>query len=127
MNRRIPRAVILITAALTLTLTACASAAPSVAGIDVTAQTTIIDVRTSGEYGDGHLEGAVNIDVQTPSFADEIDGLDPAAEYVVYCRSGNRSATAVQAMKDAGFTDVTNAGGLDDAAAATGLPIVTGH
>lgn len=123
MSRRIPRTVILITAALTLTLTACAPAAS--AGIDVTAQTTIIDVRTSGEYGDGHLDGAVNIDVQSPSFAGEIAALDPDAEYVVYCRSGNRSATAVQAMKDAGFSDVTNAGGLDDAAAATGLPIVT--
>ncbi|MFV0374916.1 rhodanese-like domain-containing protein [Microbacterium sp.] len=106
----------------TLTLTACAASGP----VQVTDATVIVDVRTPAEYSEGHLQGALNIDVQSPAFADGIAGLDPAGEYVVYCRSGNRSATAVKAMRDAGFTGVTDAGGMSSAAESTGLEIVTG-
>lgn len=90
-----------------------------------TAATVIIDVRTPQEYQEGHLKGAVNMDLSSGSFAEQIDGLDPNAPYQVYCRSGNRSARAVAAMRDAGFTSVTDLGGIQDAAASTGLEIVT--
>ena len=90
-----------------------------------TAATVIIDVRTPQEYQEGHLKGAVNMDLSSGSFAEQIDGLDPNSPYQVYCRSGNRSARAVAAMRDAGFTSVTDLGGIQDAAASTGLEIVT--
>ena len=70
------------------------------------------------------MEGAVNIDVQSPDFADRIASLDAEAPTYVYCRSGNRSAAAAAQMAGAGFTDVTDLGGLGEAAEATGLPVV---
>lgn len=86
----------------------------------------MIDVRTPGEYAGGHLEGAVLLDLNSGAFAAAIPSLEPDAEYVVYCRSGNRSGQAVAMMEQAGFANVTDLGGVGDAAAATGLPIVSG-
>lgn len=110
-------------AALGLGLASCSSA-PAAAQIEVTEQTVVVDVRTDMEYASGHLDGAVNVNLQSGSFESDIAQFDPEGEYVVYCRSGNRSAQAVQIMEAAGFDDVTDAGGIDRAAAATGLPIV---
>lgn len=73
--------------------------------------TTILDVRTPEEFAAGHLPGAVNIDVSAPDFADRIGTLVPDAPYAVYCRSGNRSAAAVEQMTAAGFTQVFDLGG----------------
>jgi phage shock protein E len=89
------------------------------------AVSTIIDVRTPAEYAEGHLDGAVNIDVQAADFADRIAELPTDAEYVVYCRTGSRAGAAVAQMTALGFTDVTNAGSLADASASTGVAIVT--
>lgn len=91
--------------------------------ITVDASTTVIDVRTPAEFAEGHLEGAVNIDLSSPDFVSRISALDPAGAYVVYCRSGNRSAQAAMMMDELGITDVVDAGGLDEAARATGLPV----
>ena len=89
-----------------------------------TAGAIVIDVRTPEEYADGHLEGAQNINLQSPSFSTEIAALPKDGDYVVYCRSGNRSADAVAQMKAMGFSNVTDVGGVSEAAAATGLPVV---
>lgn len=67
----------------------------------------IVDVRTPAEFASGHIEGAVNIDVESPDFAAKVAQLDPAATYAVYCRSGNRSQTAVAIMSDAGIKNIT--------------------
>lgn len=66
----------------------------------------IIDVRTPEEFADGHIDGAVNIPVQSADFTERISELDPAVTYAVYCRSGNRSRPAVAAMRDAGMTQI---------------------
>lgn len=99
------------------------SASPS-SSISVSSDTVIIDVRTPSEYAAGHLEGAQNIDVQSATFDQQIAGLDKNASYVVYCRSGNRSAAAVAQMEAAGFTNLQDAGGLQEAAESTGIVIV---
>lgn len=78
---------------------------------------TVIDVRTPEEYGAGHVDGATLVDVQAATFDDDIAGLDPDASYVVYCRSGNRSAQAAQRMRDAGL-DVIDGGAMTDMAEA---------
>jgi len=71
----------------------------------------VIDVRTKGEYAGGHYAGAVNIPVDTlASKLKTLGGKD--TPLVVYCASGGRSAQAAGILKGAGFTDVTNAGGL---------------
>lgn len=84
----------------------------------------VIDVRTPQEYAAGHVDGAVNIDVEAPDFSTRIGDLDPAGTYALYCRSGNRSAVAAGTMAEAGFTDIHNLkGGISDLQAA-GAPIV---
>ncbi len=67
--------------------------------------TTIVDVRTPAEYAQGHLPGAVNVDVSSPDFATQLASLDPSAPYAVYCHSGNRSGVAVTTMAGQGFTN----------------------
>lgn len=106
---------------LTTSLAAC-STAPSV---EVPDGAVIIDVRTPDEYAEGHLEGAINVNLQSGSFEQEIAEQPVDGTYIVYCRTGNRSAQAVAIMSELGFTDVTDAGGISDASAATGIPIVT--
>ncbi len=85
---------------------------------------TVIDVRTPEEYADGHLEGAVNIDYQSGHFEAEIGELARDGKYVLYCRSGVRAGEALTVMTGLGFTDVTSAGGMEEASRATGLPVV---
>lgn len=89
-----------------------------------TAIGTLIDVRTPEEFADGHLKGATNIDFNGPDFAEKISELDKDGEYTLYCRSGRRSGLALEAMKAAGFTKVTNAGGVEQASKTLGLDIV---
>jgi phage shock protein E len=67
---------------------------------------TIIDVRTPGEFAQGHIEGAINYNVEGPDFANQIMGLDPAGVYAVYCQSGNRSQVAVSQMSSIGVNSI---------------------
>ncbi len=102
-------------------LTACSTAEP----IEMSTVAAVIDVRTPEEVSSGYLEGALKFDFQGPNFASEIATLDKSQDYVIYCRSGNRAGGAINFMKQNGFTGtLTNAGSLDEAASATGLPVV---
>lgn len=85
----------------------------------------VIDVRTPEETSLGYLEGAQLFDIQNPSFMGNLATLDPAADYYVYCRSGNRAGQAIDVMKQAGFTgELVNGGSLENAANQTGLTVV---
>lgn len=86
--------------------------------------TVVLDVRTPQEYAEGHLEGAQNVDVSAPDFVDTISGLDHAAPYAVYCRSGSRSAEAMRLMLADGYTDVAHLDGGISAWTAAGRPVV---
>lgn len=73
----------------------------------------LLDVRRPDEFAQGHLPGAVNMDVSDPDFAQRIGTLDPKRQAFVYCRSGARSAKAAKELGVAGFTHVFNlAGGM---------------
>ena len=85
-----------------------------------------MDVRTPQEYAQGHLPGAVNVDVSSPDFAAQIATLDPNAPYAVYCRSGNRSGVAVATMAEQGFTGAYHLGGGIGAWQDAGGEVVTG-
>jgi len=83
-----------------------------------------LDVRTADEFAEGHLIDAININVESGNFEAEIEKLDKNTTYAVYCRSGRRSAIAVDLMKKAGFTSLYNLdGGVIDWSA-SGLPLV---
>ncbi len=101
-------------------LTACAPEP-----VELGADTVIIDVRKPEEYAGGHLDGAINLNLQSGTFESRILELPIDGDYVVYCRSGNRSAQAVSIMTAAGFENVRDLGGYQSASTATGLPLVT--
>ncbi len=61
----------------------------------------ILDVRTVSEYERGHLEGAINIPVE--ALSGRLSELNPNDELLVYCRTGNRSTTAVGILKENGY------------------------
>jgi rhodanese-related sulfurtransferase len=63
----------------------------------------VLDVRTPGEFAQGHLEGAVRVDYFSPGFREEMAGLDKTKTYLVYCRTGNRSTSAMGIMSELGF------------------------
>ena len=86
---------------------------------------TIIDVRSREEFAAGHLEGAINLDYEGGTLEAELGSLDQDAAYIVYCQSGRRSALATTLMTEAGFTEVTDLGGIDAAAMSTALPVIT--
>ena len=82
-----------------------------------------IDVRSAGEYSEGHVEQAVNI--PHDEIADGIAALstDKDATIYVYCRSGRRSGMAKETLERIDYTQVTNLGGLEDALAKAGQEI----
>lgn len=83
----------------------------------------ILDVRTVSEFHDGHIEGALNIDVNLPSFREEIGKLNSNDTYLVYCRTGNRSRAALRIMDELGFTQIYHiVNGITEWTSA-GLPI----
>ena len=123
MNIRLRSAVVVVSAVALLGLVGCSGSetestatttesvvttigAGELAQVVADPEIVVLDVRTPVEYADGHVEGAVNVDVSSPTFTDEIASLDKYATYVVYCRSGNRSADAAGQMAEAGFTAV---------------------
>ena len=86
---------------------------------------TVVDVRTPAEFAAGHIANAINIDVDATTFESEIQKLDKAKTYAVYCHSGRRSGIATAAMAKDGFTSLYNlTNGFADWLA-NGLPSVT--
>ena len=74
---------------------------------------TILDVRTVKEFSEGHINGALNIDVDGDGFLEEANMvLDKTKTIAVYCRSGRRSADAASKLADAGFKVVNLSGGI---------------
>lgn len=123
--RRAVRLVAALGVAVSLTLVATGCAAPAAdSSIAVEEGTVILDVRTPAEFASGHLDGAINVDVQSADFDALVSALELDGSYLVYCRSGSRAATAIDRMSALGFTSLQNGGGIDQAAQATGLDIV---
>ena len=107
-----------IVVVLLLTLTVIAAAGSAVTNVTVgKAQTlmkeragkpdfVILDVRTPEEFAEGHIAGAVNLDVQAKDFEKKLRALDRKKSYLVYCRTGNRSRKATVAMEALGFRSI---------------------
>ncbi|MFC1904998.1 rhodanese-like domain-containing protein [Chloroflexota bacterium] len=83
----------------------------------------IIDVRTPEEFADGHIENAIIVDFRSESFKDSINKLDKSKTYLVYCRTANRSRSAVNIMEELDFKNIYHMlGGITQWEAA-GFPI----
>ncbi len=99
--------------------------APDEARALVESGASLVDVRNPDEYAAGHVEGAESIPWESGDFDAAVEPLDRDAAYVLYCASGRRAGEALARMTELGFTDVHNAGGLEDVADVVG-PVVTG-
>ncbi|HLP11964.1 MAG TPA: rhodanese-like domain-containing protein [Flavobacteriales bacterium] len=67
---------------------------------------TVVDVRTTEEYLEGHLPNALNIDWNGNAFMEQVSKLDKEKPVMVYCRSGRRSGEAAAKMRKEGFKEV---------------------
>ena len=85
----------------------------------------LLDVRTAKEFGEGHLQKAINIDVTQDGFVEKAKSMLPADKTIaVYCRSGKRSALAAAALTKEGYKVVNLKGGIM-AWKEAGMPVVT--
>lgn len=73
--------------------------------------TVVIDVRSPGETAQGKIPGAKEMNLMGPGFKQQIAKLDKTKTYLVYCRSGNRSATACGMMAAEGLENLYNLSG----------------
>jgi phage shock protein E len=122
--------------ALSLTLAACAgtqTAGATLVDVDAAQElvvsdpdVVVLDIRTPEEVAAGAIPGARMVDFYSPSFRSDIDTLDRDATYLVYCRSGSRSAEATKLMEDLGFEDVYELEGGILAWANAGLTLTGG-
>ena len=74
----------------------------------------VIDVRTLEEFESAHIEGSSNIEWQEISSI--ANNINKDQKIYLYCRSGRRSQNATDILVDLGYKDVTNLGGIKDAA-----------
>lgn len=67
--------------------------------VDLTdANNVLIDVRTPEEYAEGHVPGAINLNVKDDNFGKRVSELDSTKNYYIYCRSGVRAKSAEAIM-----------------------------
>ncbi len=79
-----------------------------------TAGAVIVDVRTPDEYAQGHVPGAVNLPLQALDAGRAFRRVapTPSTPIYLYCASGARSDQAARVARRAGYTNVTNMGGI---------------
>ncbi|MDO5100319.1 MAG: rhodanese-like domain-containing protein [Eubacteriales bacterium] len=76
-----------------------------------TAGAVLLDVRTVAEYKDGHVPGSINIPLQNiQQVTSKV--REKSTPLYVYCHSGGRSAQAAAGLKQLGYTNVHNIGGI---------------
>lgn len=71
-------------------------------------ESIVLDVRTAGEVMAGVIPNATHMDIMDHTFGQKLKDLDPEKEYLVYCRSGGRSAMACELMIRNGLNKVYN-------------------
>lgn len=69
-------------------------------------EVVILDVRTEEEYKEGHIPNSILIPIS--EIVDKMDELDKAEQYLVVCRSGNRSTQASELLSKNGFAHILN-------------------
>ena len=87
----------------------------------------VLDVRTAEEFADGHMQGAINLDIRGGKFAETLAGLDKTKTYLVHCAVGGRSAKACGQMDGLKCEKVLNLSGGITAWEAAGHKPVKGR
>ncbi|OMH25707.1 rhodanese-like domain-containing protein [Motiliproteus sp. MSK22-1] len=73
----------------------------------------VIDVRTTEEYAQGHLADSLHIPYQQITSQLNNQGIRKDRQIVLYCRSGRRASVAEAALRQAGYSNIFNGGGLE--------------
>lgn len=77
--------------------------------LDANPDIIVIDVRTPDEIAQtGAIENSINIDFKASDFKEKISVLDKDKEYILFCKSGNRSGQASKIMAEMGFSNINN-------------------
>jgi len=87
----------------------------------------VLDVRTPKEFGAGHIEGALNINIAQADFSERVSKLDRDKTYIVHCSANvenGRSAKALEIMRSLGFDKLLNMDGGIAAWEQSGHPLV---
>ena len=85
---------------------------------------TVLDVRTPEEWAEGIISNAEKINYYNDNFATDIEKLNKEEPIFIYCKSGGRSASAAEVLKDKGFSKIYNLDGGITAWIAAGNEIV---
>lgn len=80
---------------------------------DLSEDDLLVDVRTPGEFEQGHLQGAVNMDWMSEDFISKWDNVDRKRKVYLYCQKGGRSAMAAGVLDSLGFRVVDLTGGYE--------------
>lgn len=76
-----------------------------------TSGAVLVDVREADEYASGHIKGAVNVPLSDMERISSVV-VDRTVPLFLYCASGVRSARAEKALKQMGYTNIRNIGGI---------------
>ncbi len=100
--------VIIFVIALTLIVIFTQKKKITIENINEITNAIIIDVRTSEEYKEGHLENSINIPLDNIETID----IEKSESIYIYCRSGTRSKEAYNKLKELGYMNVYDLGGI---------------
>ena len=78
----------------------------------------LVDVRTSGEFAQGHPKGSVNIPLD--KIGASMDKFKGKNDIIVFCRSGNRSSQAKSILESKGINNIIDGGTWENVAQYTG-------
>ena len=84
----------------------------------------ILDIRTPGEFQSGHLQSAILIDFYSQTFADQLSRLDKEKNFLIYCRTGNRSARSLEIFKKLKFQKIYHMANGISTWKSEGFPVV---
>ncbi len=74
----------------------------------------LIDVRTIAEFNEGHLDSAINIEVDNIDKIKTYSLIHKDTPLIVYCRSGQRSSKAKMKLEELGYTKVYDLGAMSN-------------
>jgi len=84
----------------------------------------IIDVRTAEEFAAGHIEGAINIPLNSEDFIEQMDALDRGGEFILHCGTGARADRVANWMAEQGFTGLLGSYSLEEALDFSGRNVI---
>lgn len=79
---------------------------------ETTNNAELIDARTAVEFASGTIKRAKNMDLMSADFQNQVQKLDKEKIYFLFCRSGNRSGSAVSLFEKLGFKAYNLVGGI---------------